>query len=51
VVQGWEKYIGDHGAFVGMTGFGASGKAQDLYEHFGITAKAVAAKAKECLAL
>jgi transketolase len=51
VVQGWEKYIGDQGAFVGMTGFGLSGAAKDLYEHFGITAKAVAAKAKECLAL
>jgi transketolase len=51
VVQGWEKYIGDQGAFVGMTGFGLSGAAKDLYEHFCITAQAVVAKAKECLAL
>jgi len=49
VVQGWEKYIDDHGAFVGMTGFGLSGSAKDLYEHFGITAEAVASKARACL--
>ncbi len=49
VVQGWEKYLGDQGAFVGMTGFGLSGSANDLYEHFGITAKAVVAKARQSL--
>ena len=49
VQQGWERYLGERGGFVGMTGFGLSGAAKDLYEHFGITAKAVIAKAKECL--
>jgi transketolase len=49
VVQGWEKYIGDQGAFVGVSSFGASGSAAALYEHFGITTKAVVAKAKACL--
>jgi len=39
---GWDRWIGDHGAFVGMTGFGASAPAEDLYRHFGITAEAVA---------
>jgi transketolase len=29
--------------FIGMTGFGASGPFEDLYQHFGITAEAVAA--------
>ena len=29
------------GAFVGMRGFGASAPAKELFEHFGITAKAV----------
>jgi transketolase len=37
IKQGWEKYLGDNGIFIGMEGFGASGKYQDLYEHFGIT--------------
>ncbi len=43
---GWERWLGAKGAFVGMTGFGASGKASDLYKHFGITAEAIAAAAK-----
>ena len=36
-----------NGAFVGMRGFGASAPAQDLYKHFGITADAVAAAARD----
>jgi transketolase len=39
---GWDAIIGEHGLFIGMTGFGASAPAKDLYKHFGITAEAVA---------
>jgi transketolase len=39
---GWERYIGEDGAMLGMTGFGASAPVEDLYRHFGITADAVA---------
>lgn len=42
IEMGWRRFIGDDGAFVGMTGFGASGPYKELYEHFGITAEAVA---------
>ncbi len=42
VRQGWDAVIGADGAFVGMTGFGASAPYKDLYRHFGITAEAVA---------
>jgi transketolase len=38
---GWERYIGMAGAVIGMTSFGASAPAGDLYRHFGITADAV----------
>ncbi|MBF0560694.1 MAG: transketolase [Alphaproteobacteria bacterium] len=38
---GWERYVGLHGAVIGMRGFGASAPAAKLYEHFGITAEAV----------
>ena len=44
--QGWDRFIGTDGIFVGMTGFGASGTIEQLYPHFGITAEA-AAKAVE----
>jgi len=40
--QGWDAIIGSAGAFVGMTGFGASGPSKELYQHFGITAEKVA---------
>ena len=43
---GWDRYLGAHGRFVGMSGFGASAPAADLYEHFGITAAAVADAAR-----
>jgi transketolase len=49
VRQGWERFIGENGGFVGMTGFGASAPAEKLYEHFGITAEAVAAAARQRL--
>jgi transketolase len=38
---GWDRWIGEHGAFIGMTSFGASAPAEALYAHFGITAEAV----------
>ena len=43
---GWERFIGEDGAFVGMTGFGASAPFERLYKEFGITAEAVAEAAK-----
>jgi transketolase len=44
--QPWDRLLRDGDAFVGMDGFGASGPAGDLYAHFGITADAVAARAR-----
>ena len=46
VRQGWDRFIGLNGTFIGMTGFGASAPAEQLYEHFGITAKAAVKAAK-----
>jgi transketolase len=43
---GWERYIGLKGGFVGMSSFGASAPAPDLYKHFGITAQHVADEAR-----
>ena len=40
-LTGWDRFIGTDGTFIGMTGFGASAPAEQLYEHFGITAEAV----------
>lgn len=52
---GWDRWLygerGNHkkSGFVGMHGFGASGKAEDLFTHFEITAEATAAKAESLL--
>ncbi|WP_375611738.1 MULTISPECIES: transketolase [unclassified Bartonella] len=37
VAQGWDRFIGCDGVFIGMEGFGASGTIDALYAHFGIT--------------
>ena len=50
VAQGWAELLGCDFAFVGMTGFGASAPAKDLYRHFGITPERVAAAARALLA-
>jgi transketolase len=50
IEQGWGKLLGDNSAFVGMTGFGASAPADQLYEKFGITAEATAQAARDLLA-
>lgn len=46
VRQGWERYLGEHGVFIGMKGFGASAPAEKLYQHFGITPDHVVGVAK-----
>ena len=48
--QPWDRLLRDSDAFVGMDDFGASAPAPALYEHFGITADAVAEQARACLA-
>lgn len=43
---GWERYTGTDGVQIGMNSFGASAPAEELYEHFGITADALVAAVK-----
>jgi transketolase len=37
----WRKYVGLEGEVIGMTGFGASAPAPQLFEHFGFTVTSV----------
>jgi transketolase len=46
---GWDRFIGERGAFIGMHSFGASAPAADVYKHFGITTEAIVAKAHDLL--
>jgi len=47
--QGWERWLGPDGVFIGMTGFGASAPFEDLYKEFGITPDAAAAAVRKRL--
>ncbi len=47
---GWSRWLGERGLFIGMSGFGASAPAEQLFRHFGITPEAVAAAVRQRLA-
>ncbi|MEY4749556.1 MAG: hypothetical protein RIQ60_1770 [Pseudomonadota bacterium] len=47
---GWDRWLGERGGYVGMSSFGASGAADQLYRHFGITPAAIADEARRLLA-
>ena len=48
--MGWAALTHGRASFVGMTGFGASAPAGELFAHFKITKEAVVAAAKANLA-
>ena len=50
VELGWERYLGFQGRFVGMHGYGESGKIADVYRKFDITTEAVVRAAREVMA-
>ena len=49
VRQGWDKYLGSVGRFVGMSGFGASAPFAKVYQELGFTVENVVAQAKAAL--
>jgi transketolase len=49
VGMGWERYVGDGGAVVAMTGFGASAPGGTVMERFGFTVDNVCSRARSLL--
>ena len=49
ITFGWERYTGLDGINIGMTSFGASAPANELYKYFGITTDALVAAVREKL--
>ncbi len=47
IKQGWEKYLGRCGMFIGMCGYGTSAPVGVLLKHFGITVENIIEAAKE----
>jgi len=46
---GWERIVGGDGLMIGIDRFGASAPADDLFDHFGLTAEQVAGRIKQRL--
>ncbi|MBN2456006.1 MAG: transketolase [Sedimentisphaerales bacterium] len=49
VEQGWWKWLGDNGIFIGMSSFGASAPGKVCFEKFGITTEKVIQSAKQLI--
>ena len=49
VEQGWRKWLGDNGRFVGMSSFGDSGPCKEVFAKFGITVENVVKAAKDSM--
>ncbi|RME43641.1 MAG: transketolase [Caldilineae bacterium] len=49
VTMGWERWVGPHGAIIGLNRFGASAPYRVLYEHFGFTVENVVLRALETI--
>ena len=47
--QCWWRWVGSRGRVIGLDRFGASAPAKQLFEHFGITAEAVAEAARQAM--
>ena len=47
--QSWDRFLRPKDIFIGMDGFGASAPAGQLFQHFGITADAIAGAARKAL--
>lgn len=50
ITDSWYKYVGLNGKIIGMTGFGESAPAEQLFAYFGITTEKVLAAAESLLA-
>jgi transketolase len=49
VTLGWERFVGERGAIVGIDRYGASGPGAQVLAHFGFTPERVAATALRLL--
>jgi len=47
--QCWWRYVGNSGRVLGIDRFGASGKAADVFPHFGFTADNIAQQIRQLL--
>jgi transketolase len=49
VAHGWHRWIGQHGQFIGVKGYGASAPQKILYEKYGLTTDNIISTARKML--
>ena len=49
VSQGWDRWVGDHGAIIAIDRFGASAPYKILYEQFGLTVENIVSTARDLM--
>ena len=49
IPQGWERYVGNSGDIIGITGFGASAPGGTVMKQFGFTPENIVQKAMDLL--
>ncbi|MBS1683436.1 MAG: transketolase [Bacteroidetes bacterium] len=47
--QGWEEWVGERGRVVGISKFGASAPAEELFRHYGLTPEHIVSIAKKMM--
>jgi len=50
VTQGWERWVGDNGAVIGIDRFGASAPYREIYQHLGLTVERIIEEAMRLFA-
>jgi len=50
VTQGWERWVGNGGAVIGLDRFGASAPYREVYQHLGLTVERIIEEAERLLA-
>lgn len=48
-IEGWDEWVGEKGAVIGIEKFGSSAPAKELFTHYGFTVGNIVARAKELL--
>ncbi|HEY71530.1 MAG TPA: transketolase [Anaerolineae bacterium] len=48
--QGWERWVGEAGAVIGLQRYGVSAPYEEAYEHLGLTAEKITSTAQQVLA-
>ncbi|MCW3126275.1 MAG: transketolase [Bacteroidetes bacterium] len=47
--QGWEEWIGENGRMIGISKFGTSAPAKEIYQHYGLTVEAIVSATKKMM--